>query len=272
MNRRNTLTLTVAALMSLGPAGLTWAKPGPSPNQRPFGGRPGGPEGPGRIFTAPGHHIPHVPRGAISIGFSGGTFYFHAGIFYRWLQDGYVVVAPPIGIIVPVLPSGCEVRYLSGDTYYVLHDTYYRRIPGGYVVVTEPSTIIVTTPAPAPAPKPATCTIWIRNVNGSKTPVVLEPGEGGQWIGPKGEYYDTFPSEDQLRPVYGLNVAPPVEAQAVSESGTRTLWITNTNGSRTPVELDHNADGTWTGPNGEVYDEFPNEEQLQETYGLKPEK
>jgi uncharacterized protein YcfJ len=49
-----------------------------------------------------------------------------------------------------------------------------------------------------------TRTVWIRNSNGSRTAVVLRKAGGGQWIGPKGEYYDHFPSEEELRPVYGL--------------------------------------------------------------------
>ena len=47
-------------------------------------------------------------------------------------------------------------------------------------------------------------TVWITNSNGSKTPVLLRKAEGGQYIGPRGEYYTTMPSEDQLRRVYGM--------------------------------------------------------------------
>ena len=46
-------------------------------------------------------------------------------------------------------------------------------------------------------------TVWIQNPNGSQTPVVLER-YGGQWKGPKGELYNGFPTEDQLRPYYAL--------------------------------------------------------------------
>ena len=33
---------------------------------------------------------------------------------------------------------------------------------------------------------------------------VVDIDGGGQWIGPKGEYYGTFPSEEQLKSVYGF--------------------------------------------------------------------
>lgn len=47
-------------------------------------------------------------------------------------------------------------------------------------------------------------TVWIQNSNGSRTPVLLRMTEGGQYIGPRGEYYPTMPTEDQLRKVYGM--------------------------------------------------------------------
>lgn len=47
-------------------------------------------------------------------------------------------------------------------------------------------------------------TVWIRNRNGSRTAVVLQQTEGGQWIGPKGEYYDHLPGPAELAPIYGI--------------------------------------------------------------------
>lgn len=46
--------------------------------------------------------------------------------------------------------------------------------------------------------------LWITNSNGSRSCVILRADPSGTWIGPKGEYYDRFPTEDQLRPVYGF--------------------------------------------------------------------
>lgn len=47
-------------------------------------------------------------------------------------------------------------------------------------------------------------TIWIENANGSKTPVQIRQTEGGQYIGPRGEYYDTMPTDEQLKQLYGM--------------------------------------------------------------------
>jgi len=43
----------------------------------------------------------------------------------------------------------------------------------------------------------------IHNDNGSITPVTLKK-KGDSYIGPKGERYDELPTEEQLKPVYGL--------------------------------------------------------------------
>lgn len=45
--------------------------------------------------------------------------------------------------------------------------------------------------------------VEIHNSNGSITPVKLKK-EGSIYIGPKGEHYDKLPTEEQLRPIYGL--------------------------------------------------------------------
>ncbi len=45
--------------------------------------------------------------------------------------------------------------------------------------------------------------IWITNSNGSKTPVKFVHAQGGQWIGPRGEYDDSIPDQKTLTNVYG---------------------------------------------------------------------
>ncbi len=45
--------------------------------------------------------------------------------------------------------------------------------------------------------------VEIRNDNGSITPVKLRKKDGS-YIGPKGERYEQLPTEEQLKPLYGL--------------------------------------------------------------------
>jgi hypothetical protein len=46
-------------------------------------------------------------------------------------------------------------------------------------------------------------TVWITNSNGSQLPVRLVK-DGPGYIGPRGERYPYFPTEEQLRQVYGF--------------------------------------------------------------------
>ena len=55
---------------------------------------------------------------------------------------------------------------------------------------------------------------------------------------------------------------------SASDQNTVTVWLTNPNGSQTPVRLTRNADGSYTGPKGERYQTMPTEEQLKPVYGI----
>jgi hypothetical protein len=79
---------------------------------------------------------------------------------------------------------------------------YVRPAP---VVVREPQVVYIQQPAviQVEPPQPAMVTINIQNSNGSYTPVTLRPA-GSQWVGPRGEYYDSMPTVGQLRQVYGF--------------------------------------------------------------------
>jgi len=48
-----------------------------------------------------------------------------------------------------------------------------------------------------------TVTVNITNSNGSISQVLLRK-QGVGYVGPRGEYYDKLPTEDQLRPIYGF--------------------------------------------------------------------
>ncbi len=56
--------------------------------------------------------------------------------------------------------------------------------------------------------------------------------------------------------------APPADANVV------TVWVTNSNGSKTPVKLTRTANGGYVGPKGEQYDTMPTAEQLKAAYGF----
>ena len=58
-------------------------------------------------------------------------------------------------------------------------------------------------PPPPPVQEGEAITVNVTNSNGSVTPVQLRR-QGSGWIGPRGEYYSSLPTPDQLRPLYGF--------------------------------------------------------------------
>ena len=48
-----------------------------------------------------------------------------------------------------------------------------------------------------------TVTVDITNSNGSVSQVKLQK-QGPGYVGPRGEHYETLPTEEQLKPVYGF--------------------------------------------------------------------
>ena len=223
-----------------------------------------------------GHRAHTLPGAAVRLAIRGVAYHYSGGLFWVWRSGSYVAVAAPVGAIVPVLPSSCTTVLVSENTYYVFRGAYYRRGPGGYVVVAKPQPPADGPPAPslptaeAPASTAQPWDVWISNPNGSRTKVVLTPADGGQWIGPRGEYYDAFPTEEQLLPVYGLAIDGVGTASAgeTSAETEKVIWLQNANGSRSQVALTPGEKGSWIGPQGETYESLPTEDQLLPVYGL----
>ena len=136
----------------------------------------------------------------------------------------------------------------------------YSHIGRSGLFITLPRITILPKPVPVPIVHvpPISITVWINNGNGSRSPVVLRQ-EGPWYIGPRGERYFGVPSEEQLRPLYGLNIEPirPTEL---------TIYIAASDGAMIPVRLIANEDG-FIGPRGELYRSMPTERQLRMIYG-----
>ena len=65
-------------------------------------------------------------------------YYYWDGAYYTKRDKEYVVVAPPIGAVVPTVPQGCEPLLIEGKTYYSCDDVSYLATPQGYQIVEEP--------------------------------------------------------------------------------------------------------------------------------------
>ncbi len=90
------------------------------------------------VQRLPDHHV------RVSVG--DGSFYFHAGVFYRRAPSGYSIVGGPIGARVKVLPRGHRTLVIGGLDYYFYFGTYYRYLPDEriYVVVSPPVEMLTT--------------------------------------------------------------------------------------------------------------------------------
>jgi len=87
--------------------------------------------------------------------FRGNPFFFHSGVWYRRGGPGFVVVRPPVGIIVPILPPAYSTVVVGSVPYYYANDVYYVEAPGGYAVAEPPAGVAEAAAAPAAAPAPA---------------------------------------------------------------------------------------------------------------------
>ena len=121
---------------------------------------------------------------------------------------GGTIVTPNAGIGVWIGPSAPE-RHIYRAPAYRVHREYGPPWQRRFVRIGPPPVVRVRPPAPvvvAPAPpvvldRPVT--VWITNSNGSKTTVQLTR-HNGWYVGPRGEYYDQMPTNEQLRLAYGF--------------------------------------------------------------------
>lgn len=102
-----------------------------------------------------GQVVPALPRASVSIGFGGGSYFFHGGVWFQPRGGRFVVVVPPRGIVAPALPPAFSTLWIGGLPYYYANDVYYMRAQGpGYVVVAPPPNAELAQPLPAPTPLP----------------------------------------------------------------------------------------------------------------------
>lgn len=81
-----------------------------------------------------------VPPHAAVVNYAGLSYRFAAGVWYERVGPAYIVVAPPIGLVVPRLPAFATSFHSVGGTYLYADAVFYRARPdlGGYEVVNDP--------------------------------------------------------------------------------------------------------------------------------------
>lgn len=112
----------------------------------------------GRYYPAVGAVRPDLPAGYRPYFHGSDRFYFSGGIWYAPSGAGFVVVRPPVGLVIGVLPPYYSTVWFGGVPYYYADNVYYTWQPdqNGYVVSDPPPD--ADTPAPPPDAAPLSAT------------------------------------------------------------------------------------------------------------------
>jgi len=114
------------------------------------------------VYPDRGAVIRDLPQGGTAVNYAGISYQFVGGVWYQRQGPAYIVVAPPIGLIVPQLPAFASSFQSGGRTYLYANDVFYRPRPdlGGYEVVNDPQDTVPeqaqAPPGGSPPPAPAT--------------------------------------------------------------------------------------------------------------------
>ena len=96
-----------------------------------------------------------LPLGAVSVGYGGGNYFFHGGVWFRPYGGRYIVVQPPLGIYLPCCrPTTPRSGSAACRTTTPTASTTTSAPGQGYVVVAPPPGVDTTQTAPPPAPAP----------------------------------------------------------------------------------------------------------------------
>jgi hypothetical protein len=92
------------------------------------------------LYPDRGAVVRDLPHGAVVINYAGLSYRFSEAVWYEARGPAFIVVAPPIGLLVTALPAFVTPFESGGQTYLYANDVYYRPRPdlGGYEVVNDP--------------------------------------------------------------------------------------------------------------------------------------
>ena len=109
------------------------------------------------VYPDRGALVRDLPRGALVINYAGVTYRFHDGVWLEPRGPAFMVIAPPIGLLVQTLPAFASPVASGGESLLYANEVYYQARPdiGGYEVVNDPQEELAAPPAPNPAAQPA---------------------------------------------------------------------------------------------------------------------
>ena len=90
-------------------------------------------------YPRPGYVVRDLSRHQRTIRHRNERYYFDGGIWYQLGPGGYVVIRPPIGVLVPLLPPFYTTIWFGSVPYYYADGVYYRWLEDERTyVVSEP--------------------------------------------------------------------------------------------------------------------------------------
>jgi hypothetical protein len=113
-------------------------------------GRGDGEHGRGMVLDGRYHHDHYYPQRGLAVGalphgyrsvvYGRDRYFVYGGVWYRPYGPRFVVIAPPIGVVIPFLPDFYTTVWFGGVPYYYANETYYlwNRDARGYVVTQPP--------------------------------------------------------------------------------------------------------------------------------------
>jgi len=105
-----------------------------------------------RRYPKPGLRIRELPRNARRIPYRRHRYYYDGGVWYRPVREGFTVILPPVGVVVPVLPPFYTTIWVGGIPYYYADGVYYvwHSEERGYAVVEPPPEAEINEQPPVP--------------------------------------------------------------------------------------------------------------------------
>jgi hypothetical protein len=93
------------------------------------------------VYPDRGSVFRDAPKGSTTVNYAGLAYRFYNGVWFEPRGPAYIVVMPPIGLIVSALPAFATPFDSGGHSYLYANDVYYLPRPelGGYEVVNDPA-------------------------------------------------------------------------------------------------------------------------------------
>jgi len=111
----------------------------PAPGPVPRGQWWDGAHGHGHYYPVAGWHVNTLPPHVVWAPYHGVRYGYWGGVWYEPYGSSWVVVRPPVGIVIGGLPAFATVVTIGGIGYWYANGVYYREYSGGgYEVVPSP--------------------------------------------------------------------------------------------------------------------------------------